>query len=114
MINNILNRGNKKSDSIKLHDDDRNLISSPAQVANRFNRFFTDIASNRNKADINARLNFDPGRFEELLRPHSVHLNPTEFSEVYDKVKKHLKKSTLESKISALREYVNLKGSMLT
>ena len=86
MINNILNRGNKKSDSIKLHDDDRNLISSPAQVANRFNSFFTNIASNL-KADINTRLNFDPERFEEFLRnssPHSMHLNPAESSEVYD------------------------------
>ena len=105
MINNILNRGSKNLDSIKLHDDDGNLISSHAQVANRFNSFFTNIASNL-KADINTRLTFDPGGFEEFLRnssPHSMHLNPVESSEVYDIVKKFKNKSTLDSKISALK-----------
>ena len=105
MINSLLNRGSKKTDNIKLQDTEGNLISSPLQVANRFNEFFSTIASNL-KAEKNVRLVFDPGGYEEFLlnsQPNSMHLKPVESSEVYDIIKNFKNKSTLDSKISALK-----------
>ena len=75
------------------------------QVANRFNEFFSTIASNL-KAEKNVRLVFDPGGYEEFLlnsQPNSMHLKPVESSEVYDIIKNFKNKSTLDSKISALK-----------
>ena len=103
MINSLLNRGSKKSDTIKLHDDEGNLINSPMHVATRFNDFFTNIASNL-KAE--TRLTFDPGGFEEFLRqssPNSMHLKPVQSPEVHEIIKNFKNKSTLDSKISALK-----------
>ena len=105
MINNLLNRNSKKSGTIKLFDDTKNKqLSSPIDVASHFNTYFTSIASNL-KAQ-NTRLVFDPGGFEQFLDgpcQNSMFLRPVNSNEVHDVIKSFKNKSTLDSKISALK-----------
>ena len=104
MINSLLNRNknNKQPASIKLHNSEGNSISDPTKVATMFNQYFSNIASNL-KSNVNTRLTFDPGGFLVNSSPYSMHVNQVDNSEVYEIVKSLKNKSTLDSKISALK-----------
>ncbi|KAL5271628.1 hypothetical protein ACHWQZ_G002041 [Mnemiopsis leidyi] len=105
IINGLLNRSKKSADHIRLKDTDGSIISSEKAVADRFNNYFSSIAANI-KTQIDARRTFDPGGFKQYLKspcPHSIFLNPTSSTEVYDTIRKLKNKSTLDCKIEPLK-----------
>ncbi|KAL5272936.1 hypothetical protein ACHWQZ_G000943 [Mnemiopsis leidyi] len=105
IINGLLNRSKKSADHIRLKDTDGSIISSEKAVADRFNSYFSSIAANI-KTQIDARRTFDPGGFKQYLKspcPHSIFLNPTSSTEVYDTIRKLKNKSTLDCKIEPLK-----------
>ena len=105
MINSLLNRNNKKSDPIKLHDCEGNLITSSVDVASHFNKYFSSIASNL-KEKISARKIFDPGGYQKFLTnssENSFYIRTVNSSEVHNTIKDLKNKATLDSKICALK-----------
>ena len=60
MMKSLLHRGNKQSSKIRLHDDSGSLISSPLNVAKKFNNYLLSTAPNL-KAEINTRRTSDTG-----------------------------------------------------
>ena len=60
MINKLLNRKGKTSNSTKLKDYNGNIISTSLDVAEKFNDYFSSIASNL-KEQLAPRTTFDPG-----------------------------------------------------
>ncbi len=105
MINELLNRKTRNSEPIKLKGEDGNIISSSAEVANSFNDYFSNIASNI-KSHIRARETFDPGGFETFLHNPSsdfFSINPVQPDEVYNVIKSFKNKATLDTKIEPLK-----------
>ena len=108
MINNLLNRKRKKSETIKLKDDDGNLINTPNLVADKFNNYFTNIAHN---LKMNTRNNDQPNQnnasdFHKSMPepvPNSMYIRPVDSSEIYEVIKNLKNKATLDSKINPLK-----------
>ena len=103
MINNLLNRNKKSSGIDKLVDKDGSVASTPSEIGEKFNEYFSNIASNlkskiemqENDRSYSAFLN-DPV-------PLSIFLKPVGNSEVGGIIKSLKNKSTQDSKISALK-----------
>ena len=74
LINGLLNRSVKKINVTKLHDSNGNIINTPLAIAEKFNDYFTNIASNL-KNQINARTNHDPDDFEIFFNQPSRKLD---------------------------------------
>ena len=105
MINGLLNRSVRNRESIKLKNEDGNIISRSSEVAAKFNEYFSSIASNI-KTQISARLTFDPGGFQNFLQAptsNSIYLNPVTPSEVQDVINKLKNKATLNTKIAPMK-----------
>ena len=106
MINSLLNRNNKKVTINKLVDKNGNVVNTPSAIAESFNDYFANIASNL-KENINERTEqHNSGTYQEFLRdsvPNSMHVNYVQSSEVHGIIKKFKNKATLDSKISALK-----------
>ena len=103
MINNLLNRNKKGSGIDKLVDKDGSVASTPSEIGEKFNEYFSNIACNlkskiemqENDRSYSAFLN-DPV-------PLSIFLKPVGNSEVGGIIKSLKNKSTQDSKISALK-----------
>ena len=105
MINNLLNRTTKKSSTIKLIGDNGTVINTPSAIAESFNGYFANIASNL-KNTINHDTGQDPNAFTEFLHEpalNSMYLKPAEPGEVHQIIKNFKNKTTLDSKISVLK-----------
>ena len=105
MINNLLNRKAKSKNSIKLTDSSNTIISSDTGVANAFNDYFAGIAANM-KDNIGPRMTFDPGGIQNFLDSpcqNSIFLRPTDQFEVHKIIKSFKNKSTLDTKVEALK-----------
>ena len=106
LINGFLNRNNKNiSGPIKLKDEHGNILSTPSDVATRFNDYFSTIASNI-KSQIGARQTFDPGGFDVFLKDpsaNSIYLRPVTPKEVHDMINKLKNKATLDTKIGPMK-----------
>ena len=105
MINGLLNRSVRNRESIKLKNEDGNIISRSSEVAAKFNEYFSSIASNI-KTQISARLTFDPGGFQNFLQAptsNSIYLSPVTPSEVQDVINKLKNKATLDTKIAPMK-----------
>ena len=105
MMNSLLNRKIKQHDTIKLKDKDGNVISSQREVAEKFNNYFSSIASNI-KSQISARQTFDPGGFENFLSgpsSNSIYLRPVTPVEVSDVITNFKNKATLDTKIEPMK-----------
>ena len=100
MINSLLNRKNKKSGTIKLKDSDGKVISNRNSVAESFNEYFSNIASN-----LKSRSN-DAGHNQAAMPdrvPTSMYTRPVDSSEVYDIIKNLKNKATLDTKVNPLK-----------
>ena len=89
MINNLLNRKSKRAGTIKLKDSQGNILSTNKDVSEKFNTYFSGIASNL-KSQISCRTIFDPGGFHEFLQgpsTNSIYIKPVESEEVHRIVK---------------------------
>ena len=105
LINGLLNRGPKRRESIRLKDEHGSLLSNNLGVADRFNDYFSKIASNI-KSQISARQTFDPGGFEQFLtEPISTPINLTRVTsgEIHDIISKFKNKATLDTKIGPMK-----------
>ena len=103
LINSVLNRTNKKNGINKLVDQDGNVASSPTEIAEKFNNYFSSIAG-----DLKGTIeNQDDDRsYEAFLNdpvPLSIFLRPVSYPEIYEIIKKLKNKSTKDTKISALK-----------
>ncbi|MCP4491665.1 MAG: hypothetical protein GY820_30820, partial [Gammaproteobacteria bacterium] len=105
MINNLLNRKSKRAGTIKLKDSQGNTLSTSKDVSEKFNTYFTGIASNL-KSEISCRTTFDPGGFHEFLQgssTNSIYIKPVESYEIHHIIKNFKNKSTLDIKIESLK-----------
>ena len=81
----IHNRFNRDNSEIYL-DEEGNIITNQKTVANRFNKFYTNVAKN-----LLAKLGKTPTKFQDYLKnpnEHSIFLNETNPDEITDIVKK--------------------------
>ena len=103
MINTLLNRDTKSTKISKLIDSAGKVTNTPIEIANCFNNYFVNVASNLkrgNTPDSNSDF------YRSYLRNpsvNSIHLRPVEQSEVFDTIKNFKNKSTGDTKISALK-----------
>ena len=103
MINNLLNRKTKNSGVPKLLDNSGNVINKPVDIAEKFNDYFVNIASNL-KSQINStRPTNTPNYLFSEPSPNSMYVNPVEPSEICDIINNLKNKATLDTKISALK-----------
>ena len=105
MINNVLGRKVYHKETIKLKDGDGNTISSGNAVAEKFNDFFSNIASNLKTENTETKV-FDPGGFNQFLgnpTENSIYLRVTSAGEVHSIIKTFKNKATLDTKISPLK-----------
>ena len=108
MINTLLKRNKKKVEITKLIDDNGNCINNAKQISEKFNSYFANIAenlkSNHSKNEITSPSeNFD---FEKYMGPavtRSMFLEPTSSTEVHAIINGLKNKTTLDTKISALK-----------
>jgi len=103
MINSVLNRTKKNTGINKLVDENGNVASNSSEIAEKFNDYFSNIAS-----DLKAKIEIqdDDRSYEAFLNdpvPLSIFIRPASNSEIYDIVKKLKNKSTKDTKISALK-----------
>ena len=106
VINGLLNRNAKYSGSIKLKDENGNVISHNPDVAARFNDYFSNIASNI-KSQISTRQTFDPGGFQQFLQDpasdNEIRLRLVTPHEVHQIINKFKNKATLDTKIEPMK-----------
>ena len=107
MINSLLNRKGKKSGVTKLQDSDGEIINTPLAMAEKFNEYFSNIASNL-KTQISSRTSDNPSSsgFEEFLKKpvtNSMYVKPVTSGEVFNIIKNMKNKATLDYKVDALK-----------
>ena len=105
LINGLLNRSKKGDDRIRLKGADGKIVDNDQAVAERFNDYFSSIAT-KIKAQISSRQTFDPGGFEQYLHKstsQSIYLKPTDPTEIQKIVLALKNKSTLDTKIEPLK-----------
>ena len=108
MINNLLGRKIYRNDCVRLKGDNGRIISKDTEVAEKFNDYFSNIASNlKAKTSNGSNAIFDPGGFENYLGhskiQNSMFLQPVQSGEVQDIIKKLKNKATLDTKIGPLK-----------
>ena len=105
MINTLLGRKSKQQDIIQLKNSDGTVLTTPADVSSEFNNYFSSIASNL-KTQIKQRTSFDPSGFKQFLHDpveSELELKPVQAHEIHTIIKNFKNKSTLDTKISALK-----------
>ena len=100
MINSLLNRNKRKSTTIKLQDAYGQTITSQTAVAEKFNEYFCEIASNL-KPDTQSQSSHE--HFLNNPCKNSIYLSPTDPTEVSDTIKSLKLKATSDTKIDALK-----------
>ena len=103
MINKLLNRGQKTRPDIKLKLDDGSVLSTPLDVANRFNDYFSNIATNLKSKITN---NLPPDHYKSTLGTpvvNSMFLRDTDHGEILNYIKELKNKSTADYKVNALK-----------
>ena len=107
LINSLLNRNKKKGNINKLIDKDGTVINTPSAIAEHFNEYFSNIATTL-KNDINNRAGHTEstnGYVNFLRQPvqNSIYIRKTNPQEIFEVIKKLKNKSTLDTKINALK-----------
>jgi exonuclease III len=105
MINQLLNRSTKKVKVNKLCDSNGDIVNNPTDIAEKFNEYFSNIASNLKKK-IGERTSLSNTNFEKFLHPpvsNSIYLRPVEPNEVYGIIKDLKNKATLDTRIGPLK-----------
>lgn len=111
MINSLLNRNKKRVDISKLVDKEGNVANTPSKIAENFNDYFANVASNL-KSGNNDRTESTDGTdstynsYQSFLRQpvqNPITIRTVEPQEVHDVINNFKNKSTLDTKISALK-----------
>ena len=107
MINELLGRKRKTSRISKLIDCEGNITNNPVSMANSFNDYFSNIATNL-KSNIfeSGGRNGDENYHQTYLKnsvSNTLFLNVVEASEVYDVIKNFKNKTTRDTKIISLK-----------
>ena len=106
MINNLLNRGKKKNKTIKLTLSDGSIVSTPKAVANTFNEYFCNIASElKAKITHSHHSNYKNSLGTPVL--NSIYLRDTNPQEIVEHIKNLKNKSTADTKIEPLKALTN-------
>ena len=107
VINGLLNRKGRTNTTHKLIDDEGNTFSTPITVANSFNDYFCNVATNlKQKLNDDSRHTDDNSGFQEFLNnpiPNSMYLNAVDAGEIYGIINTFKNKSTRDTKISSLK-----------
>ena len=83
-------------------DNNGHAITNDGAIADKFNEYFSNIASNL-KSGISKDASNNYGAFLKTSAKNSMYLRPVEPTEVIDSIKKLKNKTTLDTKISALK-----------
>ena len=107
MINELLGRKRKSVSINKLTDCNGDISSTPASIANNFNTYFSNIASDLKSKRIDSQgRNGDEDYHQTYLKnsvSNTLFLSMVDASEVYEVIKNFKNKSTQDTKISALK-----------
>ena len=104
VINNLLNRDTKSSKIPKLIDDSGKVINKPHDMANYFNKYFSNIASDIKSKCPDSVAKRDYYRcFLHNSVSNSIYLRPVDPSEIHELINKFKNKSTRDTKMSALK-----------
>ena len=104
MINSLLNRNTKKAGVSRLQVNNGNILNTPQAIAEKFNEYFSNIASNL-KTQISDRNTHDSSKFTEFLsRPvaNSIIIKPVVAVEISEIIKNLKNKATLDTKVNPL------------
>ena len=106
MINGLLNRNKKGNSHInKLDDKDGTTKTKSDEIAEHFNKYFCNIASNL-KHNSNCPDGSENSAYSEFLKnpvSNTMHLEDTDAGEVYNIIKSFKNKATRDTKISTLK-----------
>ena len=107
MLNSLLNRNNKKSTITRLRDKDGNVMTSPLAIANEFNNYFSNIASDL-KSQSNTNSVGNTSTYRTFLTqnnhvPNTIFLAPTDTSEISEIIISLKPKSTSDIKICTMK-----------
>ena len=101
MINSLFNRKHKKVSVSKLHHDSNGeIISTPLAIVEKFNEYFSNIASNL-KSKITSRTAVPSNAFENFLTDpvsNTIYIKPVDSGEVHGIINNMKNKATLESR----------------
>ena len=107
MINELLSRKRKSCSISKLTDSDGNITNTPAAMANSFNNYFSNIASNLKSNNFESQGRNGDEHYHQTYLKNSVgdtlFLREVAADEVYDVIKNFKNKSTRDTKISSLK-----------
>ena len=107
VINGLLNRNNKNSNISNLRDNTWRTINTPSDMAESFNDYFSNIATNlKNSNNANENLSDSTSKYDYYLKSpvsDSIYLNEVDASEVQRTIKNFKNKSTNDTRISALK-----------
>ena len=105
MINKLLNRNKKRVNISKLIDKEGKVTNTPSGMAENFNNYFANIASN-SKGNLSNQDGQSPYNFKEFLfnkELNEINLNRVNSKEVFQSIKNFKNRATLDTKISALK-----------
>ena len=105
MINSLLNRNTKKSGVSSLKESNGNIVNTPVAIAEKFNEYFSNIASSL-KSKIDANDSRDSDSFSKFLSNptnNCMFIKPVVAFEIAEIVKNMKNKSTLDTKVCALK-----------
>lgn len=106
MINGLLNRNKKGSSMInKVLDPEGNCITNGDKIAENFNEYFCNIASNLKKTSTLSSIP-STGSYNDFLKTpvsNTKHLNDTDAGEIHGIIKNFKNKITRDTKISSLK-----------
>ena len=108
LINSLLNRKRKTISVNKLIDCDGTAASTPSKIADSFNKYFSNIATDLKQTNNNNSTveNDDHNFYEEFLKNpvnNTIHLIEVDQGEVFKIINDFKNKSTRDTKISALK-----------
>ena len=102
MINSLLNRKKSRIKINKLIDENGQEITNDNDIADKFNEYFSNIASNL-KSGIEKDASNNYGAFLKNAVSNSIYVRPVQPQEVNDIIGKLKNKTTLDTKISAIK-----------
>ena len=106
MINSLLNRKSKTIDVGKIIDNEGNVANTPSAIADSFNKYFSNIASDLKQANSNTEDNEDHNFYEEFLKSpvsNTMYLMEVDAGEVFSIINNFENKSTRDTKMIALK-----------
>ena len=104
MINTLLNRNRTGANIRNMIDKKGNIVSTPSSIAEHFNEYFTNIASNIKSTIDNSKMQSENHqKFLRLRERKQIFLDKVFPQEVFSIINSLKNKATLDTKISALK-----------